>query len=72
MDRPLPVRQVSRVRFKQMIRPDQILVLTVRIGDANSSHSFRISGDEGLICSGLIRLSAGEQKEVSPLGDVLE
>lgn len=61
VDRPLPVAQVSRVRFKQMICPDQTLILTVKTGDESGSHSFRISGDEGLICSGLIRLHAGEQ-----------
>jgi 3-hydroxymyristoyl/3-hydroxydecanoyl-(acyl carrier protein) dehydratase len=61
MDQPLPVTQVSRVRFKQMIRPNQAMILTVKIGDDNSSHSFRISGDQGLICSGLIRLSANKQ-----------
>ncbi|MBC2712840.1 MAG: hypothetical protein HGJ94_18180 [Desulfosarcina sp.] len=54
----LPVTQVSRVRFKQLIRPDQALVLTVKLGDENSSHSFRIFGDQGLICSGLIRLGS--------------
>lgn len=57
----LPVMQVSRVRFKQMIQPDQALVLAVKIGDKNSSHSFRISGGAGLICSGLIRLKAEKQ-----------
>jgi len=61
MDQPLPVTQVSRVRFKQMIHPGQDLILTVKTGDKNSSHSFRISGDEGLICSGLIRLSGRRQ-----------
>lgn len=54
----LPVVQVSRVRFKQMIHPDQALMLTVKTGDINGSHSFQITGDEGLICSGLIRLGA--------------
>jgi len=61
LDQVLPVTQVSRVRFKQMIHPDQALVLTIKTGDKNSSHSFRISGDEGLICSGLIRLSTEKQ-----------
>ena len=60
LDRTLPVAQVSRVRFKQMIRPDQALILTVKTGDEGSNRSFSISGDEGLICSGLIRLRAGE------------
>ncbi|MCB2145511.1 MAG: hypothetical protein KQI81_03490 [Deltaproteobacteria bacterium] len=57
----LPVRQVSRVRFKQMIHPDQALTLTVKAGDADASHSFRIAGDQGLICSGLIRLGTEKQ-----------
>ena len=55
-----PVTQVSRVRFKQMIRPDQPLTLTVTVktGAEGASHSFRITGDEGLICSGQIQLGA--------------
>jgi 3-hydroxymyristoyl/3-hydroxydecanoyl-(acyl carrier protein) dehydratase len=57
-DQALPVVQVSRVRFKQMIQPDQDLTLTVKTGDATAGHSFRIAGDQGLICSGLIRLGA--------------
>ena len=57
-----PVTQISRVRFKQMIRPDQPLVLTVKIAAGTASHSFRITGDEGLICSGQMRL--GEQKNI--------
>jgi 3-hydroxymyristoyl/3-hydroxydecanoyl-(acyl carrier protein) dehydratase len=61
LNRRLPVRQVSRVRFKQMIGPDQAVVLTIRTADADGSHSFRISGDEGLICSGLVRLD-GDQR----------
>ena len=60
-DQALPVSQVSRVRFKQMIHPDQALILKVTIGENNRSHSFRISGDQGLICSGLIRLRSGRQ-----------
>lgn len=55
-DRPLTVDQVSRVRFKQMIRPEQPLLLTIKPSDAPGSHSFRIVGGEGLICSGLIRM----------------
>lgn len=57
LKRQLPVRQVSRVRFKQMVGPDQAMVLTIRAIDADGGHSFRISGDEGLICSGLMRLA---------------
>ena len=56
--RHLPVRQVSRVRFKQMIRPDQALILTIKTMDTGGRHSFRITGDQGLICSGLMQLDA--------------
>ena len=59
-----PVTRISRVRFKQMIRPDQPLVLTVKVGDQGASHSFRITGDEGLICSGQMRL--GEEATPVP------
>lgn len=59
--RQLPVAQVSRVRFKQMIRPGQGLTLTVKTGDAGDSHNFRLVGDDGLICSGLMRLAAKKQ-----------
>ncbi len=56
LGRRLPVRQVSRVRFKQMIRPDERLTLTVRESGAGESHSFRITGSRGLVCSGQMRL----------------
>lgn len=56
----LPVKQISRVRFKQMIGPDQPLILRVKIDDDSARHSFRITGDKGLICSGTIRLGAYE------------
>lgn len=57
-DRPLTVEQFTRVRFKQMIRPNQLLQLTVQRSSAPNSHHFRIDGDDGLICSGLIRWAA--------------
>jgi 3-hydroxymyristoyl/3-hydroxydecanoyl-(acyl carrier protein) dehydratase len=56
-----PVTQVSRVRFKQMIRPDQPLVLTIKPGAEGTRHSFRITGDDGLICSGQIKLGAQQR-----------
>jgi 3-hydroxymyristoyl/3-hydroxydecanoyl-(acyl carrier protein) dehydratase len=56
----LMVEQVTRIRFKQMIGPDQAVVLTIKPGENPGNHSFRITGDEGLICSGLIRLKAIE------------
>jgi 3-hydroxymyristoyl/3-hydroxydecanoyl-(acyl carrier protein) dehydratase len=55
----LPVGRVSRVRFRQMIRPEQQLTLTVQWEKAGGSHRFRITGDEGAICSGQLTLAAG-------------
>jgi hypothetical protein len=55
----IAVRRISRVRFKQMIRPGQAIVLTIKDGGTGGKHSFRITGDEGLICSGQIQLGKG-------------
>jgi 3-hydroxyacyl-[acyl-carrier-protein] dehydratase len=57
LNRELSVRRVSRVRFKRMIGPDQAVLVTIRTLDAKGGHSFRISGDEGLVCSGQIELA---------------
>ena len=56
LGRRLPVHQVGRVRFKQIIRPGDRLTLTVNAGSDGESRSFRITGDQGLVCSGQIRL----------------
>ena len=56
LGRRLPVNQVGRVRFKQIIRPGDRLTLTVNAGSDGESRSFRITGDQGLVCSGQIRL----------------
>ena len=58
LEQKRPVTRVGRVRFKQMIQPDQPLILTVKIGADGMRHSFRITGDEGLICSGQMQLDA--------------
>jgi 3-hydroxymyristoyl/3-hydroxydecanoyl-(acyl carrier protein) dehydratase len=50
------VRRISRVRFKQMIRPGQAFRLTIKSGGHDGTHSFRITGDGGLICNGQIQL----------------
>ena len=52
-----PVLRLNRVRFKQMIRPDQELTLTVEACDKAGDHRFRISDSNGLICSGMMVLA---------------
>lgn len=56
LDEQRPVTQINRVRFKQMIRPEQPLVLTIKPTADGLDYGFRITGEEGVICTGKIRL----------------
>jgi 3-hydroxymyristoyl/3-hydroxydecanoyl-(acyl carrier protein) dehydratase len=67
-DQQLPVARVSRVRFRQMIRPEQQLTLAVQRDGADGSHRFRITGDEGSICSGQLLLAPGTDGKIAPDG----
>ena len=64
----LPVARVSRVRFRQMIRPEQHLTLTVQRDEATGSHRFRITGGEGSICTGQLTLAAKTDGKNDPDG----
>ena len=64
----LPVARVSRVRFRQMIRPEQQLTLTVQRNEAAGSHRFRITGEEGSICTGQLLLADGRDEKDAPAG----
>lgn len=67
-DQQLPVARVSRVRFRQMIRPEQQLTLAVQRDEADGSHRFRITGEEGSICSGQLLLAPGIDGKIAPDG----
>ncbi|MCJ8501596.1 3-hydroxyacyl-ACP dehydratase FabZ family protein [Desulfatitalea alkaliphila] len=61
---PLRVVEVSRVRFKQMVLPDDHLVVTAEARPGkNDNYSFRISKDEVLVCSGNMVVAAAGAKE---------
>lgn len=66
--RQLPVARVSRVRFRQMIRPEQQLTLTVQRDEAAGSHRFRITGEKGSICTGQLLLADGTDEKNAPGG----
>jgi 3-hydroxyacyl-[acyl-carrier-protein] dehydratase len=53
----MKITQISRVRFKQMIRPDDCLriFVTPQKGQAGS-YAFRIMIDTELACSGLMKV----------------
>ena len=61
------VKRITRVRFKQIIRPGQTLHLTMSRGHRRGSHNFRIAGEDGLICSGQLKLRTkqGELKTMT-------
>ena len=53
LQRELRVKQVSRVRFKQMIRPDERIGVRVSPKPGRSGHyAFRIHKEAQLICNG--------------------
>jgi 3-hydroxyacyl-[acyl-carrier-protein] dehydratase len=60
----LTITQISRVRFKQMIRPDDRLhvFVTLQKGLAGS-YAFRIMIDTELACSGLMKIEQLKEKE---------
>jgi 3-hydroxymyristoyl/3-hydroxydecanoyl-(acyl carrier protein) dehydratase len=54
-DRKLTLRSVSRVRFKQAIRPDDRLKITAAPKrDDVDSYTFRIMHEEEVVCSGVM------------------
>jgi len=51
------ITHISRVRFKQMIRPDDPLrIIVMPLKDHAGSYSFRIMIDKELACSGLMKV----------------
>ena len=53
----MKISHISRVRFKQMIRPNDSLRITVTPRkDHADSYAFRIMIDEELACSGLMKV----------------
>lgn len=58
-DVPIQVVDVSRVRFKQMIMPDdQVVVLVEPSAKREGAFSFRITKDNELVCNGMMAVKA--------------
>ena len=59
LDRPVKVVEISRVKFKKMILPEDRLTVTAapRSGDSGP-YAFRIVQNEELICSGTMTVEA--------------
>lgn len=60
-DRKLSIKSVSRVRFKQVIRPDDHLkIIAAPKKDEAESYNFRIMNEEEVVCSGVMTFKRSE------------
>jgi len=60
----LPVREVSRIRFKRKINPLDPLVVTVTLADNSAEmHRFRMTCKGELACSGFLKVGSEKEKE---------
>lgn len=59
LKRPVVIRNVSRVRFKQMIRPDDTIAVCLSPTQKDAAtYGFRLSNGSGLVCSGTVTIAA--------------
>jgi len=60
-----PIKSVSRVRFKQAIRPDDRLKIFASFRKEEvDSYSFRIMIEEEVVCSGVMTLQGAPDRAV--------
>jgi 3-hydroxymyristoyl/3-hydroxydecanoyl-(acyl carrier protein) dehydratase len=59
LERSVTVRGVSRVRFKQMIRPDDTIAVNLTPTDTDAAtYGFRLFNGAELVCSGAMTIAA--------------
>ncbi|MGD9007488.1 MAG: hypothetical protein PVG41_06185 [Desulfobacteraceae bacterium] len=59
MKRSVVIRRVSRVRFKQMIRPDDTITVSLSPTPKDAAtYGFRLSNGPELVCSGTVTITA--------------
>ena len=59
-----PIREVGRVRFKRKINPRDRLAVTVSLADdRKKTHRFRMTCQDELVCSGVLKVGNGKEKE---------
>lgn len=57
LEKTVRIERVSRVRFKQMVRPMDTLLVIVKIKEnSNQSHGFRMMSGRELVCSGFVKI----------------
>ena len=59
MKRSVVIRSISRVRFKQMIRPNDTIAVSLSPTQKDAAtYGFRLSNGPELVCSGTITIAA--------------
>ena len=53
----LAVQSLSRIKFKKLIRPGNILDILIETGKKENSYSFRITSEQQEVCSGRMVLT---------------
>ncbi len=60
----LPIREISRLRFKRKISPSDRLAVTITPGDApQDMYRFRMSFGDEPVCSGLLKVGVEKEKD---------
>jgi len=57
LDRPVRVVEVSRVRFKQKISPDDRLTVTAEVLSGGDRYAFRITRGDEVVCTGTMTIA---------------
>lgn len=59
LERSVVIRSVSRIRFKQMIRPDDTIAVSLSPTQKDAAtYGFRLSNGSELVCSGTMTIAA--------------
>jgi 3-hydroxyacyl-[acyl-carrier-protein] dehydratase len=60
----LPIREISRLRFKRKISPSDRLTVTITPGGASQDlYRFRMSFGDEPVCSGLLKVGSKKEKD---------
>ncbi len=60
------LESVSRIKFKKIIRPGDIMDIKIRAGGKNNHYSFTISSEHQEVCSGRLVLAPNKGATTTP------
>ncbi|MBF0102866.1 MAG: hypothetical protein HQK77_18355 [Desulfobacterales bacterium] len=62
--RPLKILKISRVRFKQIIRPEDSLMVILKQFEGKLSYSFQIIANDNVACTGIMDVDINPSSSV--------